>query len=205
MASRPLLVLLVRHAESQANALGRFAFRSWDPGLTPRGWEQARQLAGQLAGVPIARLVSSPLRRARETLQPLAEARRLPIEDWPEFAELDMGRWDGLVRREIAEREPEAWRAWRQDPEANPPPAGERISGVGARVMQGLDRLRPGEGLVVAATHADCVKAAVLHVLGAPGPGARRLYVPNTGQVLFRALDNGLWNVVLMPLGLGNL
>lgn len=185
--------------------MGRFAFRTWDPGLTERGREQARALAGQLAGVPIARLISSPLRRARETLMPLAEARELPITTFAELAELNMGRWDGQVLSDLATREPKAWQAWRRDPETNPPPRGERISGVGIRVLAGLEKIRGEQGLVVAATHADCLKGVVLQVLGASGPAIRKLHAPNIGQVLLRAADTGGWIVSLMPLSLQGL
>jgi broad specificity phosphatase PhoE len=195
-AQAPLTVLMVRHGESEANALGRFAFRSWDPGLTEQGAEQARQLVFELAGVQIAGVVSSPLRRAIETVTPLAEARGLDVEVIPELAEIDMGTWDGQALKEVAENEPTAWRAWRRDPEKNPPPRGERISQTGKRVLDGLNRLRGREGLYVAATHADCVKGAVLAVTGGYGPQARRLLVPNAGQMLLRATETG-WMMVL--------
>ncbi len=195
-AGAPLSVLMVRHGESEANALGRFAFRSWDPGLTEAGAEQARLLVAELAGVPVAGVVSSPLRRAIETVKPLADHRALAVEIFPELAEIDMGSWDGQALKDVAANEPSAWRAWRRDPEKNPPPRGERISQAGQRVLQGLERLRGRSGLFVAATHADCVKGAVLHVTGGYGPQARRLFVPNTGQLLLRATETG-WVMVL--------
>jgi len=191
----------VRHGESEANALGRFAFRSWDPGLTESGAEQARQLVSELAGVAIAGVVSSPLRRAVETVAPLARARNLEVEVIRELAEIDMGAWDGQALRDVAQNDPTAWRAWRRDPEKNPPPRGERISHAGRRVLEGLDRLRGRHGLYVAATHADCVKGAVLAVTGGWGPQARRLFVPNTGQLLLRATESG-WLMVLPRLRL---
>ena len=200
--TRPLTVLLIRHGESEANALGRFAFRTWDPGLTERGREQARVLVAQLAGLAIAGLVSSPLRRAQETIRPLSEARGLAVETLPALAELDMGRWDGQVLTDIAAREPVAWQAWRRDPESHPPPRGERILAVGQRVLAGLDSLRGRSGLVVASTHADCVKGAALAVLGAAGPSARHVHVSNTGQLLLRATESG-WVLVLPPLYAG--
>jgi broad specificity phosphatase PhoE len=59
-------IWLVRHGEPSA-AIGR------DPGLTARGHEQAAALVEVLAP---AALLTSPLRRARETAAPLARAWR---------------------------------------------------------------------------------------------------------------------------------
>lgn len=192
-------MLLVRHGESEANAAGRFAYRVWDPGLTPRGRRQAQQLADQLRRVKVSRLVSSPLRRALETLEPLARAHGLPIEVLPALAELNMGTWDGARLKDLPHQDPERWARWRRDPDRYPPPDGEALSAVGARVLAGLDTLRGVEGLVVAGTHADCVKGAIAHILGISGPASRRVFVPNGGQVLLRATDDG-WRVILAPL-----
>ena len=188
---------MVRHGQSEANAVGRFAFRRWDPGLTAQGWEQAQFLVAALVGVPIERIVSSPLRRARETVAPLAEARGLCVADLPGLAELDMGRWDGHPLTELATSDPTAWRAWRRDPEASPPPRGERISQVGERVMAALDSLPacPG-GLTVASSHADCLKGLLVHLLGISGPSSRRLEIPNLGQLLLTQSARG-WRVTL--------
>ena len=194
--TEPARILMVRHGQSEANALGRFAFRRWDPGLTALGWEQARSLVAALAGVPIERIVSSPLRRARETVAPLADSRGLPVADLPGLAELDMGRWDGHPLRELARSDPAAWRAWRRDPEASPPPRGERISQVGARVMAALDSLPVAPGLTVASSHSDCLKGVLVHLLGVSGPASRRLDVPNLGQLLLTQSPRG-WRLTL--------
>lgn len=64
-------IFLVRHGEA---AVGWT--ESNDPGLSERGRQQAAEAARQLADrvPPEIRLFSSPMRRARETAAPLAEA-----------------------------------------------------------------------------------------------------------------------------------
>jgi broad specificity phosphatase PhoE len=62
---------LVQHSE-KAGAAG-------DPGLSPRGMRQAEQVAAFLQRAAITRLVSSPLRRARETAQVVARVLNLPV------------------------------------------------------------------------------------------------------------------------------
>lgn len=60
-----------------------------DPALTPRGRAQAARLADWLAGEQLDAVLTSPLRRARETASPVAEAHALPVEIEPELIEYD--------------------------------------------------------------------------------------------------------------------
>ncbi len=66
-AAMPDLVILVRHAERAAEPAG-------DPGLTPAGEQRAQALAQALAGLRVNAIVTTPLRRARDTAAPLAKA-----------------------------------------------------------------------------------------------------------------------------------
>jgi len=70
-------ILMVRHGEAAAG---------WgddpDPGLSPKGWTQALEAAGRLHPLKPASLVTSPLRRCRETAQVLADICNLePVVD----------------------------------------------------------------------------------------------------------------------------
>ena len=60
-----------------------------EPGLSAQGRSQARQLAESLRGEPIEALYASPMRRARETAQALAEALALEIRVDADLVELD--------------------------------------------------------------------------------------------------------------------
>ncbi|MCY0897425.1 MAG: histidine phosphatase family protein [Firmicutes bacterium] len=195
-------ILLVRHGESEANRLGRFAYHSWDPHLTEVGRAQARQLVAQLQHAPIKHLATSPLARARETIQPLADCLGLVPTVLADLAEVNLGAWDGARLSDLERSNNGAFHAWRQDPEANPPPGGESILAVGQRVLGALERYTGSvdPGMTVAATHADCIKGAFLVVTQASGPSARSLLVPNLGQLHLRYHANGhRWALVLGP------
>ncbi|RIL05071.1 MAG: histidine phosphatase family protein, partial [Proteobacteria bacterium] len=71
-------VWLIRHAESEWNALGRWQGQA-DPALSLRGREQARALADALAKEDFETLVASDLRRARETAEAIARAAGLAL------------------------------------------------------------------------------------------------------------------------------
>jgi len=78
-------VLLVRHGD--AGARGRWKGDDRLRPLSPRGRRQARALIGQMAGYGTARVVSSEYVRCVQTVEPLALARRLPVETSPALAE----------------------------------------------------------------------------------------------------------------------
>ncbi len=78
-------VLLVRHASA-----GQRAAWVGDDRLRPldeRGWRQAHGLVAQLAPFPIDRVLSSPYVRCVQTVEPLARARGLEVEETPALAE----------------------------------------------------------------------------------------------------------------------
>src|SRR5687768_2128817 len=86
--TRPFYYL--RHGETEANA-SRIIAGSLDVDLTPLGREQAQAAARALSREPITAVYSSPLRRARETAEPVAEALALPIILIGEIAERNWG------------------------------------------------------------------------------------------------------------------
>ena len=98
--------LLIRHAESEWNAAGRWQGQA-DPPLSAEGRAQAETLAASLVGTSLDALIASDLDRARETAEAIGRALGLvPILD-PRFRELDVGEWSGLRRSEIEARDPE--------------------------------------------------------------------------------------------------
>ncbi len=79
-------VLIVRHAESEGNATGDYSSRQSDS-LSVRGERQAVALADALSGWTFDKIISSPLRRALQTIAPYLSATHLRAEIWPEIAE----------------------------------------------------------------------------------------------------------------------
>lgn len=95
-------IYLVRHGEQRASVEGRLG----NEGLTPRGAEQARSLAGALRGVPFSRAECSPLLRARETAQHLLADRAVPLTVEEDLAEGALGDLEGLAIEEARRRHP---------------------------------------------------------------------------------------------------
>lgn len=166
-------LLLVRHGRSTANSAGILA--GWTPGvdLDEAGRAQAAELPGRLAGLPIARLVSSPLERCRQTLEPLAAAR--PELGAPELderlGECHYGEWTGRPLSELA-HEP-LWRTVQDHASGAAFPGGESLRALSHRTVDAVrewnDKIAVDHGpdaLWAAATHGDVIKAIVADALG---------------------------------------
>ena len=161
------MLILARHGETPANA-DRLMVGRIDPPLTDRGRRQAQAVAAALPEGAI--VVSSPLRRARETAGIYGEPE---VDD--RWREVDYGELDG---QPAAETWLPLWEQWQADPEYAPP-GGESLASVGRRVRSACAELceRAAAGDVVVFTHVGPVKAAVAWALHVGDAVARHLFV----------------------------
>jgi broad specificity phosphatase PhoE len=72
--------------------------------LSPRGHEQAAALAAHLRRRTINAIYASPMRRAQQTLAPLASHCASPAGEVPGFREVDFGDWTGLTWEQVHSR-----------------------------------------------------------------------------------------------------
>lgn len=151
-------LLLVPHAPTGATRTAAFPA---DEPLDGRGRDAAAGLAAALPRRCDVRC--GPALRCRQT----AQAAGLAAVVDAGLADQDHGNWAGLTLDAVAGRDPEAARAWREDPEAAPH-GGESLRAVAVRVAAWMDA--QDDGTVAAITHAGVVRAAVVHALGAPLP-----------------------------------
>jgi broad specificity phosphatase PhoE len=159
--------LLIRHGET---SLVNTTFCGHAPGipLNASGRASAVRLADAFASLRGAAVYSSPLERARETAQPLADAWQVPVSDCEGLIELPAGDWTG---KRFAELEGEdAWRRFNAYRSGTRVPGGPMMIEVQARAVAALEALREqhGSGLVAAVTHGDIVRAILAHCAGAP-------------------------------------
>ena len=85
-----------------------------DPDLNQEGQRQAREAAQKLVEqYKIEALYVSPLRRAQQTAQALAELTGLPLNFDPDLKELNFGEMEGRTIPEMKETHPELFTAWR--------------------------------------------------------------------------------------------
>lgn len=153
------MIAFVRHGETPPNRDGLLLGRS-DAALTARGRTQAELLARTLAGLGVAHVLSSPLRRACDTAAPIASACGVAVEVDDRLVEIDYGEWEGQplagLDREVVDR-------WRGDA-GFAPPGGESLDVVAGRMASFCDEWLD-ERVVVAVSHVSPIKAAVTWTL----------------------------------------
>ncbi len=170
---------LVRHGATAHNLLDppRMQGRHIDEPLDPTGQRQATQAAAALAKAPIQAVYSSPLRRAFETAQAIADRHRLAPVVVEDLAEVDVGRWEDRSWIDIAKNDTEAYEAFRNDPAAQGYPEGENLGDVTLRVVAAIDQIalgHPSERIVVVA-HSVVNRLYLGQLLSVPLALRRRL------------------------------
>ncbi|MEU3913848.1 bifunctional RNase H/acid phosphatase [Streptomyces sp. NPDC029721] len=168
----PATFVLLRHGETALTPQKRFSGSGGtDPELSPAGRRQAAAVAEALAARgTVQAVVSSPLRRCRETAQAVADRLGLPVTVEEGLRETDFGAWEGLTFAEVRERFPDDLQAWLDSPKAAPTGGGESFAAVTRRVSATRDRLLSAYAgrTVLLVTHVTPVKTLVRLALGAP-------------------------------------
>ena len=197
----------VRHGESVANLSDRNGSKRPDDAdrLSERGWEQARGLGRRLEGEGLDLIVASPMRRAQETAQGIAEVLGLPIEtdedlyevrqsdafyaSSPDYGDTGTLRWMPTADPDFAE------------------PGAESFNDIVARVHRVQERLAEtaSERRVVAVSHHNFLHFFLgVTLFGddfAPWmvPGLYQAGHANTGITIFEQVSRRLMDGVDLP------
>lgn len=162
----PHQIVLIRHGETAWSRALRHTGRT-DVPLTDEGQRQARLVGQRLRTHRFAQVLTSPLRRARETcalagLGDLAQAR-------PELLEWDYGAYEGRTTAEIRAERP-GWDLW-----IDGVPGGETLADVGGRADWLVAALRLAQGDVAVFGHAHMLRVLAARWLGQPPAHGRYL------------------------------
>jgi broad specificity phosphatase PhoE len=180
VCSQAMELLLIRHGQPAWSKDGRSVD---DPDLTELGHIQATRVADRLAGLQVDHLFVSPLRRAHQTVAPLAEGLGMePVQlDW--LAEISAPRFEGTPIEQV-ERVFADSRARPIEEHWDGIPGGESFTDFHARVTGGLDALlgdlgaapmrvdprlwdfEPSDKRIVVVAHAGTNSVALGHLLG---------------------------------------
>jgi broad specificity phosphatase PhoE len=175
--ARPLILLLVRHGQSEWNAEGRMQGQTAHVPLTALGHEQAATAAEQVAARRPGALISSDLQRAVQTAGHCARATGLPLTTTPALREQGYGVLEGRPSRELWDVVDWTDPHWSAE-------GGESLAELHARVAVFVKELLadPPADVVALVTHGDTIRA-VQAVAAGHGPEAMSAVTPHNGSV----------------------
>ena len=174
-------VIVVRHGRTALNRADRLRGHL-DPDLDSEGRREVHRLARDLAGCNIRKIISSPLKRARQTATAIDQMHHVGVTPDPALIDRDYGEFAGQKEDEVIAE----YGSLDQTPGIEP------IDDVTHRVIRLLDGLPPelDHGLTVLVSH-DAVIKALLSELGVTGTITLR----TAGWNLITR-DNGNWEPV---------
>ncbi len=157
------MIALARHGETDYNAQRRFQGQG-DVPLNSRGIEQARELAKVARERQWAALWASPILRARQTAEIVAEAIGLGPRYDARFAEHDVGDWQDRLFDDVERESPQLWARWQAGGEDWRFPGGESLAEQQKRVVAALvDITQRNELPALVVCHRGVIRCALAH------------------------------------------
>ena len=136
--------------------------------LSDKGLDEATKAGEALARASVSAVYASPLERTRETASAISRRVGKPVVTERGLIECDFGSWTGEPLPQL--RKLPEWHAVQRWPSGFRFPGGESFVELQSRLADAVGRLcrsHPGE-VVVAVSHADCIKVALASALGVP-------------------------------------
>ncbi|MBP1913866.1 putative phosphatase [Lederbergia galactosidilyticus] len=159
-------ICLVRHGETDWNAMGKIQGRTDIP-LNSIGKRQARECGEHLACSHWDRVITSPLKRAKQTAEIINTSRQLPLIEMEEFVERGYGEAEGMSKDERLDKFPNGHI-----------PKQEERSVLNERVMQGLEKIQqryPNDKIILVAHGAVINTILAIFSDGKIGSGKTKL------------------------------
>ena len=155
----PLRLYLIRHGETEWALTGQHTGRT-DIGLTRHGENEARELGRHLRNLRFTTVLSSPLKRARQTCELVGLDKAAKIES--DLMEWDYGDYEGKRSVDIRRERPD-WNIF-----LDGCPNGEMPAQISERADQLIARLRMLDGKVALFSHGQFGAVLAARWLGLP-------------------------------------
>ena len=182
-------LVLVRHGVAE-DQLGR-AVGHGDPPLSAQGRADVEALAAGWVERP-AVVVSSDLRRARDSAEILAGRWELPVRVDARLREMHFGEWEGRTWADLEREDGERLGRWMSDWVTARAPGGESFADVVARTSAWLDQWSAGDGAAASTTvvvaHAGSIRAILCRLRGVPLEEAFGFEVGHASMIAVSAL-----------------
>jgi probable phosphoglycerate mutase len=176
--SNRTVIIIVRHGECKGNREGLFRGRSNFP-LNETGLNQVKELAKAIRAMQPTMVFTSPLLRAVQTAKAIQKECNIRVKYKEAFNNIMLGPWEGKSKDYIAQKYPEQWQVWLNEPEKLIVPGMESLDSVQERAKRDLDDIIKhhwGETVIVV-SHRAVLKPLIASCLGISSPYFWRIHV----------------------------
>ncbi|MDA0658407.1 MAG: histidine phosphatase family protein [Planctomycetota bacterium] len=184
------VMYLVRHGATANNLASPPVLQGCniDAPLSPAGYQQAETVAELLSHRRLTAVYSSPLQRAKQTAQAIAQRHGHSLIVMPDLREANVGRWEGRSWVDIAQEEPDAYQNFQRAPDIYGYAGGENLIEVRDRVLPVMLRLlrESHSAPCVVVAHNVVNRAFLAHLLKIPIADARSIAQSNCGVNIIR-------------------
>ena len=183
----------LRHGETQSSQSGSFC-GMLDLDLTPEGHQMAADFAAAYREQTWEAVYGSPLRRARDTAQPLCDALGLTVARRDGLMEIAYGAWEGMTQEDVNRQFHDDYVRWLADPGWNAPNGGERGVDFARRADAVLDEILRTHhaGNVLVVSHKATIRIMLCSLLGIDfGRYRDRIDAPVASLAVVEMTDRG--------------
>jgi alpha-ribazole phosphatase len=185
---------LIRHGATEGNHEKRYK-GSIDVPISQEGLEQVRKAAdfirAELQGGELSAVYTSPLSRAVDSAQIIAEPYSIePVTD-DNLKERHFGIWEGMTFAEIREQYPDEFRKWADNPLEHSPVGGESSIEVRDRIVPAVEDIisRHGDESIAIVGHGGVNRIIICHLLGIPLEHMFRIEQDNAAVNIIKFYD----------------
>ncbi len=159
---------MLRHGHIDTAGEKRYVGQTDYP-LSPLGSRQAKTWHCLLSKIPFTDIITSGLRRARETARIIAAGRRQEIKIVPDLNEINLGEWENLSFEEVPDDYPQEFRERGRNLAGFRPPGGESFSDLQKRVLTiFMPLIEEIKGNVLIVGHSGVNRVILCYLLGMP-------------------------------------
>lgn len=193
-----LRIYLIRHGETEWNIQGKYQGQV-DTDLSERGKWQGERVGEALAKIRPDHILTSPLKRARETAECCAKHHQMEVELDHRLTEIAHGTWEGRYSEEIATTDAALLAAWQNAPHTVTMPQGESLADVLARVRVAFDEYaQKYDGQTIFVVAHDAVNKVIIADL--MGMDLSRFWQIKQDNTCINVLEyeDGIWRLVTL-------
>lgn len=190
-----LKLYFLRHGQTAYSKTGGYCGTlENDPGLTLEGIKMAEAFAEMYQVIPWQAVLVSPLRRARQTAEPLCQKLGLKMQIREGLKEIAYGKWEGMHPNAVDREFHDLYVRWLTDPAWTSPPGGERgidISRRSSEVIVEIEQ-RYDKGNILLVSHKATIRIMLCSLMGIDiGRYRDRFLMPVAGLSIVELADRG--------------